>query len=219
MQASGHSGAGIARSKEKNVDVLIDRRFEKHGMTREGANNLKPRPFQNWTRTVFRRFYSVTEVSAWAGYIALTGIILIVLLDIGGRSILNKALPGAFELVDLTAAIVSGFSIMYCTVKRGHVAIDFIIVARFSKRSQIIMRRIFSLVGFGTWLVVAYGVYLYALDALRLSLTTDFLHINPAPFLLMWIAAAFLSSLTLLIQTFQSDVSDETTGEEGGRSQ
>ncbi len=160
------------------------------------------------TQIVFKGFYSVTEVSAWIGYIALVAIILIVVIDVCGRYFLNKPLNGAYELVQLAMIILGGVAIFYTAVKRGHVAID-LFTARFPRRTQIIMQSIASLLGFGTWALLAYQIYLYALEVLQLSTTTDILDIPLGPFLLTLAVATFLCCLTLLIQAFYPEVPEK----------
>lgn len=169
---------------------------------------------KNWTRTVFKGFYRITEVAAWIGYITIAGIVLIVFVDVCGRYLLNKPLIGFYELVEAAMVILGGLAIMYAAVEGGHIAVD-ILAAKISRRTQIIMQRIFSLLGFGTWSVVAYGVYLDALSVMKSSQTMASFHqISPAPFLFMLAAGLFLCSLTLLIQTFHPKVPEETTGKE-----
>ena len=164
---------------------------------------------ENWTRVVIKRFYSLTEVVMWFGYITVSGVVLIVFIDVCGRYFLNKPLPGAYESLQLAMTILYGVAVMYCTIKRGHVSID-LIINRFSRRTLIIMQGIFSFLAFGTWVMVAYQVYLYALYLLSKSETVGALYISRAPFLLLMAAALFLSSLTSLIQTFHHGVSEET---------
>jgi TRAP-type C4-dicarboxylate transport system permease small subunit len=161
---------------------------------------------KKWIRTVVKGFYSMTEGAAWIGYISISFIVLLVFVDVCGRYFFNKPLLGAFELVGVTMGIAGGAAIMYATVKRGHIALD-LLITRFSRRTQIIMQGIFSLLGFGTLIVAAYQIYLNALDTLQ---TTGVLHVSLTPFLLLLAVAVFLSSLTLLIQVFHHGVSEGT---------
>ncbi len=164
---------------------------------------------KNWTRKTSKGFYSITEVAAWIGCIATSGIVLIVFVDVCGRYFLNKPLPGAYELVELGMTILAGFAIMYAAVKRGHVAID-LIASRFSRRTQVIMQSIFSLLGFGTSVLLAYRVCLFAVGELKTRRTVSVLEIGTAGFTFIFAVGLFLCGLTLLIQTFHPVVSDET---------
>lgn len=154
-----------------------------------------------------KSFYSVTGVLVWIGYTALAAMVLIVLVDASGRYLLNKPLRGSYELVKLAMITLSGFAIMYTTVKREHVGIDLLFV-RVSGRAQTIMRSLGSLLGIGTWAIMAYAVYRTALAASRA--TSDILLIPTLPFRLTLVVAIALCVLTVLIQTLYSLVSKET---------
>jgi TRAP-type C4-dicarboxylate transport system permease small subunit len=170
---------------------------------------------KNWARTVFKGFYLITEVAVWIGYITIAAIVLIVFVDVCGRYLLNKPLIGSYELVEQTMIILGGSAIMYAAVEGGHVAVD-ILASKFPRHTQIIMQRIFSLLGFGAWSVVAYSVYLDGLYLMKSSLTMAFfLQVSPAPFVFILATGLFLCSLTLLIQTFHPKVPGETMGGQG----
>jgi TRAP-type transport system small permease protein len=168
---------------------------------------------RNWMRTVFRGLYSVsTVVAAWIGHILVVVITLTVFVNVCGRYLLKRPLTGTYELVEEAMVILGGLTIMYAAVKRGHMAID-ILAAKFSGRTQIIMQSIFSLLGFGTWGVVVYGVYRHALSVMKSSQTmVSFPQVSLAPFLFILAAGLFLCSLTFLIQTFHPKVPEETMG-------
>ncbi len=172
----------------------------------------------NLRRTVLKGFNSATEALFWLGCVALVGIVLLVFADICGRYFLTMPVQGSIELVEQAMAIVGGSAIMYAAVKRGHVAVD-VLLARFSRHTQMIMQRIFSLLGFGTWALLAYRVYMDTLEVIKISQTTDVLHISIAPFMLILMLAVFLSSLALLIQTFHPVASEETMGKMGEEGQ
>ena len=162
--------------------------------------------------TVFKGFYRATEVGAWIGYITIACITLIVFVDVCGRYLLNKPLLGSYALVEGAMVILGGAAIMCAAVERGHVAID-ILVAKFPERTQMIMQGIFSLLGFGVWGMVVYGVYLYALSLVKSAETMMSLpQLSWAPFVFILAAGLFLCSLTLLIQTFHPKVPEETMG-------
>ena len=166
---------------------------------------------KNWTRTVFKGLYSVSVgAAAWMGHILVAVITLLVFLNVCGRYLLRSPITGTYELVEETLVVLGGLAIMYAAIKRGHVAID-ILAARFSMRTQLIMQSIYSLLGFGIWGVVAYGVYLHALSVTKSSRTMSSLpQVSVGPFLLILAAGLFLCSLTFLIHTFHPKVPGET---------
>ncbi len=169
-----------------------------------------------WMQTAIKGLYSVSiGVGAWIGHILVAVITLLVFVNVCGRYLLRSPITGTYEIVEETMVILGGLTIMYCTVKRGHVAVD-ILAAKFSGRVQIIMQSIFALLGFGTWGAVTYGVYLHALSVTKSSQTmVSFPQVGLAPFLFILAAGLFLCSLTFLIQTFHPKVPEETMGNRG----
>lgn len=152
---------------------------------------------------------------AFIGYIGIAVIILLVFVDVFGRYVFNHPLPASYELIEQAMIVLSGFAIMYASLKHGHVVID-LVFNRFTRRIQIIAERIYAFLGFGTWLVIAYYLYHYALSKLQSFESTGILHIRLAPFLFILTIAILLTSLTLLIQTFRPEVPGETPGEKEG---
>ena len=169
---------------------------------------------KKWMRKTSEDFYSINAVAAWIGCIIITAIILLVFVDVCGRYLLNKPLQGSYELVEQAMCVLAGFAIMYTAAKGGHVAID---VIRFSRRTQGIMQRVFSLLGSGISVALAYRVCLCAVDQVKKGETTDVLRVPLAPFTFMLAVPLFLCGLTLLIQTFHAEASEETKeGKERG---
>ncbi|MFH1031473.1 MAG: TRAP transporter small permease [Chloroflexota bacterium] len=174
---------------------------------------------KNLTQMVVKVFYSVTNVIVWIGYIALALIVLTVFIDVGGRYLLNKPLTGAYDLVILAMTVLGGLAIMYTTVKRGHVGVDLLVV-RFSKRAQIIMQIITSLLGVAVWAVLTYEAYLRAMVIMKSSLTMAILHVSPGPFLIAAIVGVFLSCIASLIQAFNPEgMQQKPEGDEKGFSE
>ncbi len=159
-------------------------------------------------QTVSKRFYSLTEVLGWIAYLGLAAIVLVVFVDVSGRKFLNRPLTGSNELTELIMLSFGGFAIMYTAVKRGHIAVD-LLLTRFPRRIQILTQIIASLLGFGTWALLANRVLMYGLEDLKQSTTTVLLGIRTWPFLLALALAAFMTCLTLLIEAFYPKVSDE----------
>jgi TRAP-type C4-dicarboxylate transport system permease small subunit len=169
-----------------------------------------------WMWTAFKGLYSGCTVAAsWIGHILVGFITLIVFGNVCGRYLLRKPIRGTYELVEETMVVLGGLAIMYCTIEWGHVAID-ILTVKFSRRTQMIMQTIFSLLGFGIWGVVAYGVYLHALSVMKSSGALASLpQVSQAPFRFILAAGLFLCSLTLLIQAFHPKGAGGDHGEQG----
>jgi TRAP-type C4-dicarboxylate transport system permease small subunit len=170
---------------------------------------------KRWGQIATKGFYSVTGVMNWFGYITLTGIVIVVFIDVCGRYFFNSPLMGAFELVELGMTVLAGAAVMYCTLKWGHVSID-IVLTRFRKPVQILLQGIFSFLGFIVLAAMAYLIYLNALEMLRSGQVQGTLTISRGPFLIVLSVALLLSCVISLIQTFQYRDSLETMSREGG---
>ncbi|MFH1032126.1 MAG: TRAP transporter small permease [Chloroflexota bacterium] len=160
---------------------------------------------KNIARRISKGFYSVAEVLAWIGYIGVAAVILIVLVDVGGRYFFNRPLLGGVEFVELAMMALGGFAIMYTAVKGGHVAID-LLIGRLSTRSKRVMQVITSLLGFAAWGWLDYWLYI---RALKMSKMMDILRISNKPFLLIFAIAMSFACLTLLVQTLYPVVSEK----------
>lgn len=158
-----------------------------------------------------KAFYSVTGALVWIGYVALAGIVLTVLVDASGRYLFNHPMTGGYELVQqVFMMLLGGFAILYATMKRGHVAID-LLLGRFPKRAQPILRSGASFLALLTWAVMAYTVYRFS--QMSPKETTPMLRIPIRPLYLALIVGTALSVLTSLIQTIHPQVSEETPTE------
>ncbi len=169
---------------------------------------------RNWIGAVIKYFYSLTEVIVWLGYITLTGIVVIVFIDVCGRYFFNSPFLGAYESVEVGMTILVGSAVMWATFTWRHVSID-ILISRFNRRIFIILQSMFSFLGFVAWIGVAYLIYLFALDILRTGQMPGLLPVSRGPFLIVLSVALFFSSLISLIQTFHHGVSEQDRGKRG----
>jgi len=160
-------------------------------------------------------FYSFVGLMDWIGYAGLTAVVLIVFVDVCGRFLLNKPLLGSIELVEQTMGILAGFAMMAASAKHGHVALD-LITERFSQATQIVMQRVFSFLGAGISLVLAYRMFLRVFTDLQFDKRTMVLQLSTAPVTVVFSVGLSLCGLVLLIQTFGPVESAENPeGKEG----
>jgi len=169
----------------------------------------------NLTGSILKGFNSTTKFLNWVGYVSLAGIVLITFFDVAGRYLINKPLRGSLEITELTMVVLGGFAMLYTTTQRGHISVDLFFV-RFSRRSQIIIDCMGSLLGFGTWGVITYQVYLIGLLMLEARDSTAILRIPLSPFQFIFAFGIALYGLTLLIQALRLPISEESGKKEGG---
>ena len=66
-------------------------------------------------------------------------------------------------MVELGMAILGGIAMFLAATQRHHVSVDVLLV-RFSRRIQVILGSIASLLGFVTWALLAYRAFLDGLE-------------------------------------------------------
>ncbi len=128
-----------------------------------------------------------------SGAIAL--IMMVIVVDVGGRRLFNHPLFGSMDLSTFMMVIVVFFSMAQCELMRGHITID-LVVSRFRQRSQDIFNSIayfIFLVTFGwmTWQLCQYGI-----ERWQSNIVSFTLKIPVAPFIFV---AAFGSALITLL--------------------
>jgi TRAP-type transport system small permease protein len=158
---------------------------------------------------------SVMHVANWIGYGSLTGLVVVTFLDVAGRYVLNKPLQGSLELSELAMAILGAFAIFYTTTRRGHINVDLFLI-RFSRRNQNLIEGSGALLGFATWGLIAYRVFVLAVHVLKSDESSSLLAIPISPFQFIFALGLTLYALTLFIQALLSFVSEEPEKREGG---
>jgi len=158
---------------------------------------------------VSKVFASIAEVSIWIASIATVGMVIVVFIDVLGRRFFNSPLIGSYEIVEQAMGIVGGVSIMYAAFRRAHVAID-LVIGRLSARFQTLLQRVFSFLAFGTSIVLAYKIFLWALEELSVGSRTDILRAPRAPLTSAIALALFLCGLIFLARTIRPGSPGET---------
>ncbi len=90
-------------------------------------------------------------------------------------------LSGTFELMGYFGAIVTAFALGYTQMKRGHVAVD-ILVKRFSKKTQGVLKAINDCICMVFFAVVAWQISRYGVTLLKTGEVTETLRIIYYPF-------------------------------------
>jgi TRAP-type C4-dicarboxylate transport system permease small subunit len=105
-------------------------------------------------------------------------LIFLTIIDVLGRGLFDKPLPGTFELSEYLLSIVILLSAGYTQQVKGHVSVDFII-KRFSGRTKIIINLITVS---ASLFVIGLLIYKGILEALQERTVSDTLRIPQKPF-------------------------------------
>ena len=108
--------------------------------------------------------FRLCQVFALAGGLVLVAMTLMSLVSIVGRTVLNKPLPGDYELVQLGCAIAVAAFLPLCQMRGGHVLVDF-----FTTNARPAVRAWLDTLG-ALLLAASAGVFTWRLTAGALSL-------------------------------------------------
>jgi TRAP-type C4-dicarboxylate transport system permease small subunit len=120
--------------------------------------------------------------------VAISGIGLLALMfvmagDVVGRYLLNRPIPGAYELVEYLMAIIVPFSVAYSAAQKCHVGVD-ILVEKLPRRIRAVVDIITELI---TIVLVSFVIWqglVGFVEAQSSSIKSAVLQIPNAPFLL-----------------------------------
>jgi TRAP-type C4-dicarboxylate transport system permease small subunit len=106
-----------------------------------------------------------------AGFNALAGAAVVIMMlltcaDVVLR-LLRHPIPGTYELVGFLGTVIISFSLAYTSIEKGHIAVE-IIVEKFSRRVQVGIEAVTSLIGAALFALIAWQSMAYAAD-MRLS--------------------------------------------------
>lgn len=139
------------------------------------------------------------------------GLFLLAMIAITGANIVVRlfGLPirGTFELMGYFGAVVTAFALGYTQIKRGHIAVD-IIVLKFSEKTQRILQAVNHLICMVFFFIVTRQVYKYATTLRETGEVTETLQIIYYPF-----TYAVALGCLLLAFTFFVDFLKSTAGE------
>ncbi len=132
--------------------------------------------------------------SIGAGIVAV--MMLVTVVDVGGRRLFNQPLFGSMDLSSFMMVIVVFFSITHCELTKGHITID-LVVSRLKKRSQDIINTIAYLIFLVTFGWMTWELSHHAVEVWHNHIVSYTLKIPTAPF--VFIAAFGCALLSLLV--------------------
>ena len=145
----------------------------------------------------------------------IAGLFLLGMISITGANIVVRffgfPLRGTFELMGYFGAVVTAFALGYTQVKRGHIAVD-IVVLRFSEKTRRILDAVNHLVCMTFFIIVTRQVFNYAATLRETGEVTETLQIIYYPFTYAVALGCLILAFTFLVDFLKSII-----GERGGR--
>ena len=145
----------------------------------------------------------LNRVLTWIGGFFLTGMIVLTCANIILRMVWIP-IRGTFELMGYFGAIVTAFALGYTQIRRGHIAVD-IVVLGFSKKIRRRLNGINNLICMTFFAMVAWRVTGHAWTLCQTGEVTETLHIIYYPFtyaVALGCATLSLVFLTDLLKSF-----------------
>ena len=157
-----------------------------------------------------------TPLAKWANYVGaavLTAIMVLTGIDVVGRYVFNKPLPGSFEITELFMAVMISLGLAYCTFEHGHVRVD-ILTLKLSRRGQAVANFIADIVFFVLYLLITWQTVNRVQDFAEKNLTTNVLYIPMYPSALIVVVGFAILCIVLLkdaVEYLQEAISNVTS--------
>jgi len=145
-------------------------------------------------------------------FLWLAGLFLVAMITITGANIVLRlfGLPirGTFELMGYFGAVVTAFALGYTQIKRGHIAVD-IVVLRFSKNTQKILLAVNHLICMAFFVIVTWQVAKYATTLWQTGEVTETLQIIYYPFTYAVALGCLILAVTFFVDFLKSIFGDQ----------
>jgi len=142
----------------------------------------------------------------------IAGLFLLAMITITGANIVFRLfwfpIRGTFELMGYFGAVVTAFALGYTQIKRGHIAVD-IVVLRFSKKTQKILHAVNHLVCMAFFIIVTWQVSKYATTLWETGEVTETLQIVYYPFTYAVALGCLILAFTFLVDILKSILGDQ----------
>lgn len=130
--------------------------------------------------------------------VLLMAMMLITVVDVIGRYALRQPVPGAYELVELTLAVVIFMALPLVCLKDEHIAVT-LLIERFAARTRQVHAGIVSMLCAGVLAVVAWRLYAHAAQLASYGEVTVFLRLPKGPIGYTMAALSALGAVALVV--------------------
>jgi TRAP-type C4-dicarboxylate transport system permease small subunit len=145
---------------------------------------------------------SVVKWLSVVSSVAFSVMLLIVVVNVGGRFLFNSPVLGTIEIVEMTMVLGVFFALSYTAVHGGHVDVD-VFVSHLPKRAQSILERITYLLGA---VIIGFMTYRASVNAIYYlqhpNETSTVLMIPQSPTRIVMAVGCLLLTIVLLVQVF-----------------
>jgi TRAP-type C4-dicarboxylate transport system permease small subunit len=139
---------------------------------------------------------------AAVGATSLLAVMLLIMANIIYR-FFGGVIAGTYELIGPMVVITAAFALAYTALHHGHIAIN-IITSRLPGHVQAIVQSFTGTIGFGLWILIAWGSVKLMAEKASAGEATYLLHVPFLPFRLFWELGLILFCLVLLLDLFKA---------------
>jgi len=136
------------------------------------------------------------------GVSLLMVIMALTVADVSLRYLMNRPIPGAFELTEYLLAILASFGLAYAALRKGHVTVD-LVLERFSPKTQAVIDSMTCLISIGVFACVTWATIQYARAEWKANVVSTVLLLPRFPFILLVALGTGVLCLALLVNLFQ----------------
>lgn len=142
------------------------------------------------------------EMDKLAGY-CVVGVMLLVVSNVILRKVFRLPISGTYEIVGFLTALSISLSLAYCSVKKAHIGVDYII-GKFPKPVQTISTIFINLVSACFWGFTSWQVGRYALSLMKNGVVSSTAQIPMFPIVLLIGIGLLALSLVSVVDFFES---------------
>jgi len=142
----------------------------------------------------------------------IAGLFLVAMIAITGANIVLRQfgfpIRGTFELMGYFGAIVTALALGYTQVKRGHIAVD-IVVLRFSESTRTVLHAVNHFICAVFFVIVTWQVFKYATTLRETGEVTETLQIIYYPFTYAVALGCLILAFTFLVDLLKIFFADQ----------
>lgn len=133
----------------------------------------------------------------------MVGMVLLILCDVGMRSLFNRPLMSSYELVMFLMVVVVFTALSYTQSEKSIVRIE-LVISRLPKKAQAFLEIITSFLSLGLVLLIAWRNVVRSIELRHEHIISPILHVPVYPFYLIVAFGLVLLSLVLLADILES---------------
>jgi TRAP-type transport system small permease protein len=140
------------------------------------------------------------SLSIWLGHAGgyiLFGMMVLTVCDVIGRYVFNAPITGAYELTETMMVTAVFFFIAYTQTKKGHIAVDLVVIL-LPRKMQVAIGLVTHLLSLAILVLLAWMNILRSLELMAIKEHTPLINLPVSPFVLMVALGCFVFSIELI---------------------